>query len=64
MTYTVTSHQGAIETLWLHFSGLVALWHAWVWDAFDRTLPQIDKLILHLWCPYPFHCAVWIYYCM
>ena len=27
MTYTGTTHQGAIETFWLHFSGLVR--HAW-----------------------------------
>jgi len=28
MTYTASSHLGAIETLWFHFPGLV--WHAWV----------------------------------
>jgi len=28
MTYTASSHLGAIETLWFHFPGLV--WHALV----------------------------------
>jgi len=41
MTYTASSHLGAIEALWLHFSGLV--WHAW-----------LGPFILHLFIYYLF----------